>query len=963
MSLLFLLFASLCASLFLIDDVSAQARTPVSFSKPLISRVEAFSGQPFGVGMLTFRLPPDGGDVNSSLVIQSGAVELTEKNNRILYQVFGKQALARFMGKVSGDGEPAGQMHAIWFLFKGNEPLRLTLHGSDDQEFEMIPVAPRRAKQFQRRLDQWWREYNRAADERAKKGDYPHLIETYLTTMLGQRLGLPLTPQPQDRRDAFRQTIDLMFNVEKLRTDMIRDEMRGIIDLGKREQVLPAPVVWQETAAPKSPADIEIEDMAYYVPEDCFYLRFGTWDNNLWLKKLSAEYGGDLGRMFSLRGYEARIDARFLDQLALGSTDLEDLFAATVISDVAFIGKDTYFSDGPAVGVLLQARNTASFQRRTSKRRKNFAASNEGVTLEEIEIAGEKVSFLSTPNNFRRSFYVVKDDFHLTTNCRKIVEQFIKTRETKRSLGNSAEFRYARSLMPLNEGHTIFAFFSSQFFQHLLHPEFQIELRRRNKAIADMQLLQMAWLAATGEGFSDIDMRTLGDFGFLPANFSAGDFSRYELIDGVWTDSVRGARGFFLPLADANVEMVTQDEYRWFAERAEYFAKSVSQLDPMFAGIKRFELSDNTERIVFDARVAPFGAEKYGMLSKMLGPPIRKEFAGSPNDIISFQMSIGGGMFKKSEPYQIFAGVQDHVDPGLDLRPKSFLDALQTAREVPGYLGAWPKPGNLDFLPQLGRFPDAAGYTYSRLLKLWRLQWDDFSILSFDQSRLEELKSNLVIAPTERASHVKIRVGNIAESKLYDWANILNYRRSWQTSLANVRMLNTLTNQFRLNPELAKGVAEQMLDVKLVCSLGGEYVLKETLGGRKVWCSTAWPNFLNPVVPADYVAPVLGWFRGAEVEVTQAATQFAVHGFVDVKRTGESELPSFKIFKGFGNLLGGSKKNAAGDGKAAEIEPVEGNLKQEVPKELPINGNPEAPGGLEEQLQPQRPKSVLERKS
>ena len=144
---------------------------------------------------------------------------------------------------------------------------------------------------------------------------------------------------------------------------------------------------------------------------------------------------------------------------------------------------------------------------------------------------------------------------------------------------------------------------------------------------------------------------------------------------------------------------------------------------------------------------------------------------------------------------------------------------------------------------------------------------------------------------------------------------------------------------------------------------GGEYVLKETLGGRKVWCSTAWPNFLNPVVPADYVAPVLGWFRGAEVEVTQAETQFAVHGFVDVKRTGESELPSFKIFKGFGNLLGGGKENAAGDGKAAEIKPVEGSPKKEVPKELPANEIPEAPGGLEGQPESQRPKSVLERRS
>ena len=138
---LFFLLTLLCACLFSIDDVSAQVRTPVNFSNPLISRVEAFAGQPFGVGMLTFRLPPDGGDVNSSLVIRSGAVELTEKNNRVLYQVVGKQAAARIIQKVAGDNEPAGQMHAIWFLFKGNEPLRLTLHGSADQEFEMIPVS------------------------------------------------------------------------------------------------------------------------------------------------------------------------------------------------------------------------------------------------------------------------------------------------------------------------------------------------------------------------------------------------------------------------------------------------------------------------------------------------------------------------------------------------------------------------------------------------------------------------------------------------------------------------------------------------------------------------------------------------------------------------------------------------------------------------------------------------------
>ena len=374
---LFFLLTLLCACLFSIDDVSAQVRTPVNFSNPLISRVEAFAGQPFGVGMLTFRLPPDGGDVNSSLVIRSGAVELTEKNNRVLYQVVGKQAAARIIQKVAGDNEPAGQMHAIWFLFKGNEPLRLTLHGSADQEFEMIPTIPRRARQFERRMEQWWREYNRAAEEQAEKSDYPNLIETYLTTMLGQRLGLPLSSSPKDRRGPFKKTIDLMFNVEKLRSDMIRDEMLGIIDLGKRDQVLPPQIFWKDVESPKSPEDVEIEEMAFYVPEDCFYLRFGTWQNNLWFKRLSAEYGGDLSRMFSLRGYEARVDARFLDQLALGSSDLEDMFASTVIRDVAFIGKDTNFNDGPAVGVLLQAKKTDSFFKRRTNQRKKFAADHE----------------------------------------------------------------------------------------------------------------------------------------------------------------------------------------------------------------------------------------------------------------------------------------------------------------------------------------------------------------------------------------------------------------------------------------------------------------------------------------------------------------------------------------------------------------------------------------------------------
>jgi hypothetical protein len=69
-------------------------------------------------------------------------------------------------------------------------------------------------------------------------------------------------------------------------------------------------------------------------------------------------------------------------------------------------------------------------------------------------------------------------------------------------------------------------------------------------------------------------------------------------------------------------------------------------------------------------------------------------------------------------------------------------------------------------------------------------------------------------------------------------------------------------------------------------------------------------------MPPDYVAPLLTWFRGAELEVTQSENQFAVHGFLDIERDPKESkmtLPSFDMFKGFGNMFG-----VGSDGKPAE---------------------------------------------
>jgi hypothetical protein len=236
---------------------------------------------------------------------------------------------------------------------------------------------------------------------------------------------------------------------------------------------------------------------------------------------------------------------------------------------------------------------------------------------------------------------------------------------------------------------------------------------------------------------------------------------------------------------------------------------------------------------------------------------------------------------------------------------------LDLIKSAPGYIGSWPKAGFVDWMPKLGGEPDVDGFTYSQILGLWRLQSGDFSLLAFDRAILEDVKPHLKTVAAERPAQIRVEVGDLAASQLRSWVDVQNYRRSWQTSIANPRMLNMLSQQFGLSPLAAEEIAIRLLDVELVCSLGGDYELREISPGRLVWCSTAWPEFADPVLPSDYSAPLLKWFRGMLLEVVANEEQFVVHGYLDFHRNNDTrQLPSFKLFEGFGNLF--SSKNDAG---------------------------------------------------
>lgn len=883
-----------------------------AFPARAVADGEAIIGQPFGVARLS--IPIESSSSPSGFEIHDAA-------GRVLYPALRGGLLGQVFADVfGGDPEATPGLLNVSFLFTGTAPLEVTVYTPRPRHFVLKPMT-RPPRMYQRSLQRWWRDYNTLARQQEQIGDYPPLVHTYLTTMLGQRLRLrpPLLGRvPEPTTSELQETMQLVFGAEKLRQTILRDTFLGK-GLGEvADRPLPPAIDWQPLRLGDPPADVAIEPIAFHVPHECFYVRFGSFTNYLWLSNLLDAHGGDIGQMVKLRGHSASLNEKLEGQLALKQSALAEILGPQVIADVAIIGRDMYLKEGAAMAMLFQARNnfalSADFlQQRTAA----LAAHQEnGATIETIEIAGHEVSFLSTPDNRLRSFYAVDGDYHLVSTSRAIVERFFEAGQGRGALGAAAEFQHARHDMPLTREDTILAYHSSAFFAHLLSPRYQIELTRRLEAVADTELLQLARLAAAAEGAAHESIDELVAGGFLPRGFGVrADGGGPVLSGGVASNSRRGRRGYFTPIPDVPLEQVTAAELAAYAERAQYYEEHWTEMDPLVSAVKRYALNDQgLERVTIDANVSPLVEEKYGWLLSILGPPTNVEIAANPADIITLQASVRGGLLDPGiVPHHLFLGVRD-ADLNIQPQQGAFFQTLQLLQSTPGYLGAWPKLGFLDMLPLLAGQADAAGFS-PLPLGLWRWQGGDFSVVSFHRPLLEDASRFLRPVESDLTAQIRLRIGDLANSHLAAGLTALNYQRAAQTSQGNTRLLQAMSQQFHLPKEAAFAETEKLLDAKLVCTLGGRYELAPQ-EERAVWRSTAM-DAAGGAMPDNYQAPLLQWFRGAKVDLTKHADRFDLHAEIDMQREKAAaglKLPSF-------NLFGPQKKKA--DKKPGDDKPRE----------------------------------------
>ena len=113
-------------------------------------------------------------------------IHVLERNGRLLYPVVPETPARRLLRQFLDIESPTRV--TIHFLFQGTEPLELTVFAPTAIPVRIQPIDhPRR---HHRALNAWWQQMLSTTRNLERNGEYPLLVQNYLTTMLARRMGL-----------------------------------------------------------------------------------------------------------------------------------------------------------------------------------------------------------------------------------------------------------------------------------------------------------------------------------------------------------------------------------------------------------------------------------------------------------------------------------------------------------------------------------------------------------------------------------------------------------------------------------------------------------------------------------------------------------------------------------------------------------------------------------------------------
>jgi len=857
--------------------VSSLAAAGAAYAEAIKARTEACVGEPLGVACVEVDLPAS--EAPQPLGWQGLGID--EKRGRVLYPAVDSRTLAGAAKELLSDSrrrivrvlsqviEDRGRVK-VYFLFTGQEPLDLTIRSQVAHELRITPsIDPAGWKRLR---DAWWSQYRTASGFFLGRPSYPPVVENYLRAMLAKRLGLepPAPPSQAAWQGQLVRELSLIADSESLRMNIERERFLGARPGSTAaDQPLPRPFQAEPSDAPLPTGEATIEPLALRVPAECFYVRFGSFANFLWFQDMLERIGGDLSNLVASRGMDRRMRERMEMQLATQTTLASRFFGDAVVADVAIVGTDLFLQEGAAYGLLFQARTNEVLRRNFMDQRAQWKTKVPGAQETQVTIGGRDVSLLASPDGRVRSYYIADGDFHFITTSKALVRRFLEVRAGKGSLGQSPGFRHTRATLPADRKDTVFVCLSMGFFRNLLSPQHRIERLRRVEALADIDLVQMALLASAAEGRPTRTINELVAAGYLPPSFGPRpDGSRAVMVDDEVRDSLRGSKGRFVPIPDVETTRAAPLEVAAYLQLAEEYRHPWPEIDPLIVGIQRHSLGKDRDRITLDVRTTLLNKQPLSALRQFLGKADRRRIATLPENAVSFEIVRPQG--------RVF-GALEGVGPGVEVLGGVVVPLGRLRDLLVGYIGATDRGGLLSWIPSLPSGPpDDEGYSRDRRGP-WGRAVEPFHVYSFQREVLERVAPKLRLEDAEREAQLRLRVVDVSKSALAPLAHTWCYARTRQTALGNIQFMQQIVEQFRIPGDAARNTAEMLLDAKLLCPLGGQYVYRDAAPRVSRWSSTAFDSARRwsasaAQSPDGFQPPPLNWFRGLEADATVSDT-------------------------------------------------------------------------------------------
>lgn len=304
--------------------------------------------------------------------------------------------------------------------------------------------------------------------------------------------------------------------------------------------------------------------LADSVPNDRFFAYFARPAAFLAFLNAGSDFLFQTGTLAAGSSLDYDLKNRYLHRLGLDENWLNLLLNSGAVSELALFTPDLFLLDGTEITVVARLPQAALLK-------PLLAAAGVG-TLTDREVTVAKSA--AGPEVF---WSCAGDLLFISTAKAEITAALTLTRPLAAgSLGQSAEFRYMLTQLPISKTTRAYAYFSDPFIRRLVGPAVKIAQLRRLLARADLETITGgALLYQADQGTEAPDLTTLKAKGYLPKELPLED---YRLKPGGFAASPTwGTAANLEPLSRQPVTTVTPaeaDAYRQYMDRySEYWRR------------------------------------------------------------------------------------------------------------------------------------------------------------------------------------------------------------------------------------------------------------------------------------------------------------------------------------------------------------------------------------------------------